>query len=339
MKNEIVTKFISATADEKREMLYVLYPFLNQQHNLANRIVIRSGLENDLITYDSNANPLSINYMFYTQDNVLKKFLEGNNLKNPYSKFHWESLTKRFTNQIDLSIKRDKQDYALSIKYVDDINYSLDCTNKKQKNKKNKWYFHSKIDSYVELEYFNRRVDLGVQLKVAANINKFAKNYIICSSTWFITKKNELIRYTLEANKLGGGFYIYQYKVGKQRHTSKFLKNIDGNEISSMTEFLYFIKEQIRYGITIEIFDYIDMMNYLSINNIKFEHMPDSCSDGEFFFLSKDGKFVTSKEIKLENLKATKINQKVKAIDMVIKENLKKPEENVFTFLNELMTY
>ena len=79
MKNEIVTKFIEATANEKKEMLYNLYPFLHQTYDLANRIVLESGLENDAITYDSNANPLSINYMFYTQDNVLKKFLEGNN--------------------------------------------------------------------------------------------------------------------------------------------------------------------------------------------------------------------------------------------------------------------
>ena len=333
MKNEIVTKFIEATANEKKEMLYNLYPFLHQTYDLANRIVLESGLENDAITYDSNANPLSINYMFYTQDNVLKKFLEGNNLKNPYSKFYWENPNKRFTNQNDLHTQRYNQDYAFSANYLGDINYSLDC------KKKSKWYFHSKIDSYVELEYFNTRVDLAVQLIAGSHANEFSKNNIVCSSTLFITKNNELIRYTLEVSKSGQGFYIYQYKVGKQRHTSKFLKNVDGNTTSCMTEFLYFVKEQIRYGIKAEIFDYIDMMNYLSINDIKFEHMPDSCSDGEFFFLSKDGRFVTSKEIKLENLKATKINQKVKAIDMVIKENLKKPEENVFTFLNELMTY
>jgi len=333
MKNEIVTKFIPATTDEKREMLYNLYPFLNEKYDLANRIVLESGLENDAITYDSNANPLSINYMFYTQDIVLKKFLEGNNLKSPYCKFNWESLNKRFKDQNDLHRERNNQNYAFSAHYLDNINYSLNCKNK------SKSYFHSKIDSYVELEYFNTRVDLAVQLVTGSHANEFAKNNIICSSTWFINKKNELIRYTLEISKSGQGFYIYQYKVGKQRHTSKFLKNVDGNRTSSMTEFLYFIREQIRYGIKGEIFDYIDMMNYLSINDIKFEHMPDSCSDGEFFFLSKDGKFVTSKEIKLENLKTIKINQKVKAINMVLKENLKKPEENVFTFLNELMTY
>lgn len=318
IKNKFVEKFIDADSAKQKTMLYELYSFLNVNDNLATKLIL-----------DKNNTPSNTDFMYYENDRTLLDHADAFGTPYPYSTNTWNK--RRENNQAMLESKRLVQDYAISEKTnaVTTANYSL--YNKRK-------LMQTKIKSYIELNYFNTRVDLGVQLIKASQTISFLKNNVICSSPWYLFKYKHLIRYTLEMSKTGKGYYIYQYKVGKERHTSKILRSIDGNDISASTEFMKIINDLVTYRAIAEIFDYDNLMNYLSLNKIEFDHIPDVMSDGEMFFLSNDHSFYVSiKELKKDKLKAKKVNEKIKFLEMREKEKLKKPDENIYSFLNELM--
>lgn len=207
-------------------------------------------------------------------------------------------------------------------------------------------YNASSLSSSFEFVFFNNKVDLGLVMKniylnhAAAESKSVFKNewMHVASTPWYYSSpKKSLTRYTIELDKKGCGYYIWEYNVFQKKVSSRIVCVVkETNWLTASVQLVRNIYEMNRKNkCTIEIYDFDQLISFMNLNtHIPSKSIPDLLLGGEFYYLTDDimdKKVLTERAKYLTDIKsAEKLSQRKtkKTIEEAIKSTIEKVKKD-----------
>lgn len=190
-------------------------------------------------------------------------------------------------------------------------------------------YNTSSLSSSFEFAFFNNKVDLGLVMKniYLTHVAAESKNewMYVSSTPWYYSSlKKSLTRYTIELDKKGHGYYIWEYNLFQKKVSSRIVCIVkETNWLTASVHLIRNIYEMNRKNkCTIEIYDFDQLISFMNLNTrIPSKSIPDLLLGGEFYYLTDD---IMDKKVLTER---SKYLTDIKSAEKLLKRKTKKTIE------------